>query len=217
MLTQKRREKEKEQRRNLILDAAQTLFFSKNYDEISIEEIAEKAQLAKGTLYTYFKSKEALYSGVALRGAHIMNEMFKEAVSRYQSGLEKASAIGEAYYEFYKRHSHYFQMLVQAETLAVARSDDVNAAGLIEVSCENLEIVLDAVVLGIKDGSIKPYIDPKQTSIFLIQSTRAMILLPPGFEMFLKEAGADKDAAIKFTLQALRLSLENTQSKKLEA
>ena len=69
MLTLKRREKEKEQRRKLILDAAQTLFFSKHYDEITIEEIAEKAQLAKGTLYLYFKSKEALYSAVALRGA----------------------------------------------------------------------------------------------------------------------------------------------------
>ena len=61
-----RKEKEKEQRRNIILDVAQQLFFSKKYDEITIEEIANKAQLAKGTLYLYFKSKEELYSAVAL-------------------------------------------------------------------------------------------------------------------------------------------------------
>jgi hypothetical protein len=72
------------------------------------------------------------------------------------------------------------------------------------------------VVLGIKDGSIKPDLDPMQTSIFLIQSTKAMILLPPSFEMFLRQAGADKDATIKSTLQALRRSLENAQTKKLE-
>ncbi len=216
MSTFKRKEKEKEQRHNLIVDAAQTLFFSKRYDEITIEEIAKKTQLAKGTLYTYFKSKEALYSAVALRGARIMNAMFKDAAGRRQSGLEKSFALGEAYYEFYKRHTAYFRMFAEAENLPVARSDDINAAELTKVSCENLEIVLNSVVLGIKDGSIKPDLDPMQTSIFLIQSTKAMILLPPGFEMFLKQAGADKDATIKSTLQALRRSLENTQTKKLE-
>ena len=216
MSTQKRREKEKEQRRKLILNAAQTLFFSKRYDEITIEEIAEKAQLAKGTLYTYFRSKEALYSAVALRGVRVMNEMFKEAASRSQKGLEKAFAVGEAYYEFYKRHPHYFHMLEEAENLPIARSDDINAAELIKASRQSLEIVLNTVVLGIKDGSVKPDIDPKQASIFLIQSTTAMIMLPPGFETFLRQAGTDKDATIKFTLQALRHSLENTQAKKLE-
>ena len=216
MSTLERREKEKEQRRKLILDAAQTLFFSKHYDEITIEEIAEKAQLAKGTLYLYFKSKEALYSAVALRGAHIMNAMFKDATDRRQSGLEKSFAIGEAYYEFYKRHPQYFRMLMEAENLLVANSDDVNAAELMKASRESLKILLDAVVLGIKDGSIKPDLDPIQTSIFLIQSTRAMILLPLGFEMVLKKANAEKDATFKFTLQALRRLLENTQIKKLE-
>ena len=216
MSTLKRREKEKEQRRKLILDAAQALFFSKHYDEITIEEIAEKSQLAKGTLYLYFKSKEALYSAVALRGAHIMNDMFKDAADKRQSGLEKSFAIGEAYYEFYKRHSHYFRMLVEAENLLVASSDDVNAAELMKTGHESLKILSDAVVLGIKDGSIRPDLDPIQTSIFLIQSTRAMILLPPAFEMILKRSNAEKDATYKFTLQALGRLLENTQAKKLE-
>jgi AcrR family transcriptional regulator len=214
--TSQRKEKEKEQRRKLITDAAQTLFFSKNYNEITIEDIAKKSQLAKGTVYTYFKSKEALYSAVALRGAHIMNTMFKDAADRRQGGLEKGFAIGGAYYEFYKRHPHYFRMLEEAENLPVAQSDDVNAAELTKVSCQSLEILLNTVVLGIKDGSIKPDLDPMQTSIFLIQSTEAMILLPPYFETLLSQAGADKDATIKFTLQALRRSLQNPKTKKLE-
>jgi len=217
MSTLKRREKEKEQRRKLILDAAQTLFFSKHYDEITIEEIAEKAQLAKGTLYLYFKSKEALYSAVALRGEHIMNAMFIEAADKRKSGLEKTHAIGEAYYEFYKRHPHYFRMLMEAENLLVATTDDVNAAELMNASRESLKILADAVVLGIKDGSIKPDLDPIQTSIFLIQSTRSMIMLPPGFESVLKKANAEKDSTFKFTLQALRHLLENTETKKMES
>jgi len=72
------------------------------------------------------------------------------------------------------------------------------------------------VVLGIKDGSIRPDLDPLQTSVFLIQSTRAMMLLPRGFETVLKKANTEKDATFKFTLQALGRLLANTQIKKLE-
>src|SRR5208337_3419585 len=97
---------------------------------------------------------------VALRGAHVMNAMFKDAADRNQSGLEKAFAIGEAYYEFYKRHPRYFRMLEEAENLPVATSDDTNATELMKVSHENLEILLNAVIKGIKDGSIKPDLDP---------------------------------------------------------
>ena len=139
-----------------------------------------------------------------------MNAMFKDAESGSQSGLKKAFAIGEAYYEFYKRHPQYFRMLIEVENFPVPESEDTNGRELIKASCENLEILLKAVVKGIEDGSVKPDLDPMQTSILLIQSTRAMILLPAGFEMFLRQANVDKDAAVKFTLQALHRSLDNT-------
>jgi len=41
-----------------------------------------------------------------------------------------------------------------------------------------------------------------------------MMLLPPGFEMVLKRANAEKDTTYKFTLQALRRLLENNSSQK---
>ena len=146
-----------------------------------------------------------------------MNNMFKDAADKKQSGLEKTHATGQAYYEFYKRHPHYFRMLTEAENLLVATTDDVNAAELMKVGHENFKILADAVALGIKDGSIKSDLDPVQTAIFLIQSTRAMILLPPGFDKFLKETNAEKDATYKFTLQILRRLLENTETKKMES
>ena len=210
-MTLERREKEKEQRRSTIIDAAQALFFAKPYDEITIEAIAEKAQLAKGTVYLYFKSKEEVYSAVALRGARILNQMFKEKMEGKQNGLEKAFATGEAYYQFSKEHPHYFKVFSDAENLSLC-SDSKISQELFIVSNENLECVLNSVIEGEKDGSIKPDLDPKLTAIFLIQSTKSMIQLTPGFEMFLSQAGADKDTRVEFTLRALRQSLQNTQN-----
>jgi AcrR family transcriptional regulator len=211
-MTLERKEKEKEQRRNQIIDAAQALFFTKPYDEITIEAIAEKAQLAKGTVYLYFESKEDLYSAVALRGARMLNQMFKEKIKGKKNGMQKAFATGEAYYEFYKRYPQDFRMLGEAENLLAQCRDYPNIQELGRLANGNFEAVLDAVTEGIKDGSIRPDVNPKLASIFLILSTRAMIQQPAGFEMFLKESGANKDVALKFTLDALRRSLENTKT-----
>jgi len=63
-----RREREKEVRRDAILDAAENIFFSKGVDSSSMDEIASRAELSKGTLYLYFKNKDELYHGIIHRG-----------------------------------------------------------------------------------------------------------------------------------------------------
>lgn len=49
-----------EKRKQELLQIAYRLFLSKGYEETSIDEIIEEAQIAKGTFYYHFKSKEAL-------------------------------------------------------------------------------------------------------------------------------------------------------------
>lgn len=67
MATADRKEREKEQRKNVILDAAEKLFFSKGFDSVSMEEIAKEVELGKGTLYLYFKSKDSLFFAIISR------------------------------------------------------------------------------------------------------------------------------------------------------
>lgn len=58
------RTKEKETRIAEIENAAKEVFFSKGYEAATIQEIAESAGIAKGTVYLYYKSKEDLYSAL---------------------------------------------------------------------------------------------------------------------------------------------------------
>ena len=60
--------KEAERRRNEILDAAQHLFYSKGYDEPSIQEIIDAVGIAKGTFYHHFESKQELLDHLILGG-----------------------------------------------------------------------------------------------------------------------------------------------------
>lgn len=60
-----RRERQKEQRRERIFEAAIELFRLKGFDATTVEEIAEAADVAKGTFFNYFPSKEALLGELA--------------------------------------------------------------------------------------------------------------------------------------------------------
>ncbi len=51
-----------------IIDAAIQLFAERPYHEVRMDDIAERAQVAKGTLYLHFKDKEALYCALMLEG-----------------------------------------------------------------------------------------------------------------------------------------------------
>ena len=51
-----RKEREKLQRRNDIIDAAERLFFQHGFETPTMDDVAREAELSKGTLYLYFKS-----------------------------------------------------------------------------------------------------------------------------------------------------------------
>jgi AcrR family transcriptional regulator len=64
-----------------ILDAAQTLFVSKNYADVTMAEIAETAQVTKGALYHHFNSKEALYVAMMLADLQEKKALMGSAVT----------------------------------------------------------------------------------------------------------------------------------------
>ncbi len=62
-----RKEREKQRRKEDIINSAEGVFFSKGFESATMDDIAEKVELSKGTLYLYFKSKEDLHLAVALK------------------------------------------------------------------------------------------------------------------------------------------------------
>lgn len=58
------KEEQRIERRQTLLDIAWTLFKESNFDQINVIDITKQANLAKGTFYLYFKSKEELYLAV---------------------------------------------------------------------------------------------------------------------------------------------------------
>ncbi len=163
-----RREREKEQRRNDILDAAEKVFFSKGVDQATMDDVAEQAELSKGTIYLYSKSKEELYLGINLRGLNILAEMFKQALKSQSTGIDQVRAIGQAYFEFYKSYPDYFNALLHYEANTYDLTDE-NSLGWQCHKCgqKTLQIVAEAIQTGIDDATIRSDLVPMKVAVLL--------------------------------------------------
>ena len=98
-----RREREKLDRRNSILSAAEDLFWEKGY-EATLDEIAEKVELSKPTLYLYFKNKDDLYAAIALDAFQALKELYKNIVESEASAEDKVKSLYRTFIDFALEH-----------------------------------------------------------------------------------------------------------------
>lgn len=171
-----RREREKIHRRNTIIDAAEKIFFSKGVTIATMDEVADEAELSKGTLYLYFKNKQELYLAINERGLRVLEQKFKDAVDSQEIGIDKVVAIGHAYIEFYKQYPNYFNAMVYYESNELDFSEENECA----LACEEqgqktLQVVASAVQNGIDDGSIRSELHPFETAVILWGQSTGMI------------------------------------------
>ncbi|MFX1302100.1 MAG: TetR/AcrR family transcriptional regulator [Promethearchaeota archaeon] len=102
-----RREREKEQRRNVIIDAAEKLFLFKGFENTTMKQIANEAELGKGTLYNYYNSKDELYIAIGINAYSLLINYTQKFIEKEEPGIKQLMAVGFAYYEFSKDYPNY--------------------------------------------------------------------------------------------------------------
>ncbi len=199
MGTAERRQREKEKRRNDIIDAAEKVFFSKGLDGATMEEVAEEAELSKGTLYLYFQRKDDLYGAIAGRAIKLLTARFEEAIARHVRGIERVGAIGDAYIGFYHQYPDYFNALLHHQGHRIEEFTSDNP----------LEALVKAIRSGIEDGSIKSELDPLKTAVILWGQTSGILQVAYMRCDALKEAYAiNPEEIISYCLEMIHSMLK---------
>ncbi len=207
-----RRERERTQRRKDIVDAAEKVFFSKGFDKATMDEVAEIAELSKGTLYLYFKSKEDLYLGIIRRGTAVLGGLFEEAVASQETGIEKVEAVGRAYYKFFREFPDYFNASLYFEQYEINLDDETNP---LAVECckqhdRVFEFVIEALECGRQDGSIRKDVDAEKVAYVLWgQCTGMMQIASAKGEHLKSHHNIDVEGLIQVCFELIRRSLEN--------
>lgn len=196
MGTSERRYREKERRKNDILNVAEQIFYENGFAATTMDEIAEKTELAKGTLYLYFPNKEALHNAIVLRGMDVLLDRFAGAVEKQQSGLSKIRAIGDAYYEFVVEHQTYAMIMSSSTSRELSEASPEIVAARLSKDAELFGIMKEAIETGQRDGSINSDLDAHKTAFLvalLTQNYMSAVLqnvaqIERGFSMDLHEA-----------------------------
>ena len=98
-------------RKTQILESAARLFSARRFDEVLMDEIAQDAGVAKGTLYSYFPDKEELYFAVVFYGVSKLNERLQDRVDKQIPPEEKLREIIHAIVSFLKQNHFLFKLM----------------------------------------------------------------------------------------------------------
>lgn len=172
-----RREREKEVRRNMIIDAAERVIFAKRIDTSTMDQIAEEAELSKGTLYLYFKSKTDLYLAIQDRGMSILSAKLARVLGENRKGIELLKRFGEVYFDYANQYPNYFnaEMFCRSHEFI----EEITTSELFQCTREKrIEIVnflIRGIQVGLQDGSIRRDVKPEELSLMLYASLNGMI------------------------------------------
>jgi AcrR family transcriptional regulator len=103
------KEKERELRQTLIIDAARQVFGKKTYDRVSMAEIADTAGIAKSSIYTYFKSQEELYAQIACQDACVFIKELKNRIDPEDKNVIKTAI--DYFLDYYITHEAQWRMI----------------------------------------------------------------------------------------------------------
>jgi AcrR family transcriptional regulator len=107
--TRSRAKKRAESRRR-ILDSAREVFFRDGFMVANLDEVAERAGVAKGTLYRYFDNKADLYVGVLADNGQVFTERMRETARGDGTALERLRRVARFYFDHWTKHEQYFQI-----------------------------------------------------------------------------------------------------------
>jgi len=205
-----RKERERQQREREILDAAEGVFIEKGFDAMTMEEVAKRAEFTKRTVYAYFGGKEDLACAIVTRAVALLNDLFEKAVIAPKTGFDKIKATGYAFIAFAQSESKAFAVLCRNEGGLEGSADSTHRERMGREMRRQLEIMAGAITIGIKDGSIKPALDPTLTAIYLATFSMAMMSsVKDSNQGFLSRFGITTERYIEQGMEFFSLALRN--------
>ena len=200
-----RKEREKERRREEILDAAQRVFVEKGLITATVDDIAIAAELSKGTLYLYFESKEDIYIALMMRGLRLLYSMFNNIISVETSVVKILHRMEEAYTEFFNTQRNYFRMLDSAFRPNVHKevSEEMRRTYTTQ-SQKNWEQIIDLFNRGVREKKIRNDINPVDMAIIIwSNATALMTRIDREGEIWQKERNIDLTKTLEASFHLL--------------
>jgi AcrR family transcriptional regulator len=164
-LTLSRKEREKKARQEEILAAARILFSEKGYHATTLEEIAHKAEFAKGTIYNYFANKDELFFGIVDSIFETLNAIAASTMSAEGVGVrEKLLRYATDIIRYAHGHADLFKIMMREAPRPSPAEIDKRMSEINERDEETRGFIARELEQAVRAGELRP-IDTRQTAL----------------------------------------------------
>ena len=217
--TSSRRQKEKEDRKEAILAAAREVFFEEGIRRATVEAIAARAEVAKGTVYLYFDTKETIVAHLLLEGLDVLGERLAKAYdeSTPASAEARLRRLAAAYLDFFQKEQDYFRLLMAFDRGHFQEAVDADVYEMIlHRSLRGLHWVVRAIQQGRESGEFASG-EPKQIAGMLWAALNGALILishPLRRELLKQEVETLYEGVLETMLRGMKNpKLQNPNSK----
>lgn len=146
----------RDERRQIILEAAESVFSSHGFHDASLNEIAQKSEFAVGTLYLYFKDKADLYGSLLVDKMKQVVAIYEEALTNGDSARECLRAAVHAQFAFHDANQTYFEIFLHQHQVQASPLHERHWTEMEELKRRNLAAIEQCITRGQANGEIKP-------------------------------------------------------------
>lgn len=169
---EERKRQEKGIRRKDIIDAAERVFFSKGYENASMDEVAKEAEFSKRTVYVYFSSKEQIYFEIMIRGYRLLIDRIEKSFqeNRPQHALEELRCIFFTFFGFSEDYPEYFKAIMEYETEdsnGLTGVEDESKAECYRLGEQIFGYLSHALQKGVEEGSLHRGLENEKAALIL--------------------------------------------------
>jgi AcrR family transcriptional regulator len=153
------RSRRREDTRQRLFEAAVQLIAEQGFSATTVDDIAERAGVAKGTVYYNFPSKTALFEDLLRHGVGVLTADFRAAVAGKPPGAA-VSALVRAQLEYIRRYRSFAQLLL-SEMWRTNREWQQTLKLLRE---EAIGVIADVLQAGVDSGEFAADLDVRLSS-----------------------------------------------------
>jgi len=160
---EERRKRERENRKNVILKAARKLFLEKGFKSVTVESIARKAELSKGSIYLYYNSKEEIYTQILLSDIDKFHNHIADLLQNPSNASEALVRLADIYVDFFLNERELFRILMtfMLHTTDMNLPQDLNKQ-IIKTTNRTIGIIEEIFNYGIERGEFPATINVRQ-------------------------------------------------------
>lgn len=154
-------------KRERIIDAAIKLFTRLGYHQTKLDEVAKQAEIGKGTLYLYFKSKEDLFVKSLLDGYKKSRQSAVQIISGRKNTKERLLELLELQEKIFRHNGPLIQQFIQSG--ATISSSKGAPKKIFEMMKDKVELFAEFFREGMENGDYSDRLTPVQMSLIFHQ------------------------------------------------